>query len=98
MRALREQNTTLAVATADAPLFPQRLINVPIRRGFEWGASDAIQRAERDAVAALDGLGRVLLRPSGTESVLRVMVEARDADVAERCAKGIAEVVAKAAA
>ena len=72
-------------------------INVPIRRGFEWGASDAIQRAERDAVAALDGLGRVLLRPSGTESVLRVMVEARDADVADRCAKGIAEVVAKAA-
>src|SRR5207249_10038055 len=97
LRALREQNSTLAVATADAPLFPQRLINVPIRRGFEWGASDAIQRAERDAVAALDGLGRVLLRPSGTESVLRVMVEARDAAVADRCAKGIAEVVARAA-
>jgi phosphoglucosamine mutase len=97
MRALREQNTTLAAVTGDAPLFPQRLINVPIRRGFEWGASDAIQRAQREAVAALDGAGRVLLRPSGTESVLRVMVEARDADIADRCAKGIAEVVAKAA-
>ncbi len=98
LRALREQGTTLAAVTGDAPLFPQRLINVPIRRGFEWGASDAIQRAEREAVATLDGSGRVLLRPSGTESVLRVMVEARDADVADRCAKGIAEVVAKAAA
>ena len=98
LRALREQNATLDAVTSDAPLFPQRLINVPIRRGFEWGASDAIQRAERDAVAALDGSGRVLLRPSGTESVLRVMVEARDADVADRCAQGIAEVVAKAAA
>jgi phosphoglucosamine mutase len=98
LRALREQNTTLAAATRDAPLFPQRLINVPIRRGFEWKASDAIRRAEREAVATLDGSGRVLLRPSGTESVLRVMVEASDADVAERCAKGIAEVVAKAAA
>jgi phosphoglucosamine mutase len=97
LRALREQNTTLAAVTDDAPLFPQRLINVPIRRGFEWGANDAIKRAQREAVAALDGSGRVLLRPSGTESVLRVMVEARDADVAERCAKGIAEVVAKAA-
>jgi phosphoglucosamine mutase len=98
LRALREQNTTLAAATRDAPLYPQRLINVPIRRGFEWKASDAIQRAEREAVATLDGSGRVLLRPSGTESVLRVMVEARDADIADRCAKGIAEVVAKAAA
>jgi len=98
LRALREQRITLAQATADATLFPQRLINVPIRRGFQWGASDAIQRAERDAVAALDGSGRVLLRPSGTEPVLRVMVEARDADVAERCARGIADVIAKAAA
>jgi phosphoglucosamine mutase len=98
LRALREQETTLAAATADAPLFPQRLINVPIRRGFEWRSSLDIQRAERDAVATLDGSGRVLLRPSGTEPVLRVMVEARDADVADRCAKSIAAVVAKAAA
>jgi phosphoglucosamine mutase len=98
LRALREQGTTLAVATADAPLFPQRLINVPIRSGFEWRASDAIQRAERDAVALLDGTGRVLLRPSGTEPVLRVMVEAREADVADSCAKRIAEAVARAAA
>ena len=97
LRALREQGTTLAAVTRDAPLFPQRLINVPIRRGFEWGTSDAIQRAQREAIAALQGSGRVLLRPSGTEAVLRVMVEARDADVADRCAKGIAEVVAKAA-
>jgi phosphoglucosamine mutase len=98
LRALREQGTTLAAATADAPLFPQRLINVPIRSGFEWRASDAIQRAERDAVAVLDGTGRVLLRPSGTEPVLRVMVEAREADVADSCAKRIAEAVARAAA
>jgi phosphoglucosamine mutase len=46
----------------------------------------------------LDGSGRILLRPSGTEPVLRVMVEAREAVVAERCAQGIADVVAKAAA
>jgi phosphoglucosamine mutase len=98
LRALREQKTTLAAAAADAALFPQRLINVPIRNGFDWRASDAIRRAEQDAIIILDGSGRVLLRPSGTEPVLRVMVEAREAHVAERCAKGIAEVVAKAAA
>ena len=57
LRSLREQKTTLAAMTSDAPLFPQRLINVPIRRGFEWGASDAIQRAEREAVAVLRRFG-----------------------------------------
>ena len=97
LRALREQETTLAAATADAPLFPQRLINVPIRRGFQWKTNIEIQRAERDVMGTLDGSGRVLLRPSGTEPVLRVMVEARDAGIAERCAQRIAEVVAKAA-
>ena len=97
LRALREQETTLAMATADAPLFPQRLINVPIRKGFDWRLSDSIRRAEREAIAELDGSGRVLLRPSGTEPVLRVMVEAREAEAAERCAKGIAAAVANAA-
>jgi phosphoglucosamine mutase len=98
LRALREQELTLAQATADAPLFPQRLINVPIRRGFDWQASDAIRRAERAAVDKLNGGGRVLLRPSGTEPVLRVMVEAREADAADTLAHDLADVVAKAAA
>jgi phosphoglucosamine mutase len=98
LRALREQELTLAQATADAPLFPQRLINVPIRRGFDWQASDAIRRAERAAVDKLSGGGRVLLRPSGTEPVLRVMVEAREAGAADTLAHDLADVVAKAAA
>ena len=98
LRALREQGTTLAETTADAPLFPQRLISVPVRRGFDWRASDIVRSAERAAVEALDGGGRVLLRPSGTEPVLRVMVEAREAETADRCARDIAEAVAKAAA
>jgi phosphoglucosamine mutase len=97
LRALREQNTTLAAVTGDAPLFPQRLINVPIRKGFDWRASEVIQRAERDAVAALDGAGRVLLRPSGTEPVLRVMVEASDAAAVDRHANALAEVISRAA-
>src|SRR5450631_1149626 len=97
LRALREQGITLAQATADATLFPQRLINVPIRKGFDWRASEVIQRAERDAVAALDGAGRVLLRPSGTEPVLRVMVEASDAAAVDRHANALAEVISRAA-
>jgi phosphoglucosamine mutase len=98
LRALLEQDATLEEATADAPLFPQRLINVPIRRGFDWKADATIRSAERNALSVLDGSGRVLLRPSGTEPVLRVMVEAREARTADDVAREIADAVAKAAA
>jgi phosphoglucosamine mutase len=83
LRALIEQKTTLAQATADVTMFPQKLINVPVQRDFDWHRNDDVTRAEREAVASLGDRGRVLLRPSGTEPVLRVMVEARDAVLAE---------------
>jgi phosphoglucosamine mutase len=97
LRALIEQRTTLAQATAPVQLFPQRLINVPIRRDWDWRASDVVKRAEADAVAALSDAGRVLLRPSGTEPVLRVMVEARESSLADVHAQAIAETIAQAA-
>ena len=97
LRALIEQKKSLAQATAAVTMFPQRLINVPVRRGWDWHASVAVTRAEKAAVAALGDSGRVLLRPSGTEPVLRVMVEARDAQVAEAHAQSLAETIAKAA-
>jgi len=97
LRALIEQRTTLAEATSEVRMFPQRLINVPIRRGWDWRTSDVIKRAEADAVAALSDAGRVLLRPSGTEPVLRVMVEARERELADAHAQAIAETIAKAA-
>jgi len=64
LRALREQEITLAAATAEAPLFPQCLVNVPIRRGFDWRGNETIRSAERAALTPSDGSGRVLLRPS----------------------------------
>ena len=97
LRALIEQKTTLAQAAADVALFPQRLINVPVRRGWDWRGSAAVNDAERVAVAQLGDAGRVLLRPSGTEPVLRVMVEARERRVADGHAEALAHVIAEAA-
>ena len=97
LRALIERGATLAEATAPVAMFPQTLINVPIRRGWDWQGSEAVKRSRDRAVSALGDRGRVLLRPSGTEPVLRVMVEARDKATADEHAGAIAETIARAA-
>ncbi len=97
LRSLIDMKQTLAEATAGVAMFAQRLVNVPIRRGFDWQASPSVVTAERAAVRALDGTGRVLLRPSGTEPVLRVMVEARDGAAADLHARKLAEIIQQAA-
>src|SRR6185295_5359546 len=97
LRALVEQRVTLAEATRAVLMCPQRLISVQVPRGYDWKASAAIRAAEEHTAAALGEGGRVLLRPSGTEPVLRVMVEAREAAVADKHAQVLADVIAAAA-
>lgn len=90
LSALRRSGTTLSAQTAELSLWPQTLLNVKIRTGFDWQSSRDLLSARERAEAELGTSGRVLIRPSGTEPLLRVMVEARDALMARRLAEDIA--------
>lgn len=96
LTALRRDGKSLADLSRELTLFPQQLINVRIEKGFDWRANQHIQHAQREAISTLGAEGRILLRASGTEPVLRVMVEARAKDQAESVAKGLADAVAQA--
>jgi phosphoglucosamine mutase len=95
--ALRDNKTTLAKAAAAVKLYPQILINVSSERRFDFNADRSVQQAVAKAAAALDGSGRVLLRASGTEPMIRVMVEGKSRSVVARWAETIAAAVRKAA-
>lgn len=93
LAALRASGSSLPEACADLEFYPQVLINVRLAEGFDWRADNSISDARRHAETALAERGRVLLRPSGTEPLLRVMVEGRDRGEVEAHANRIAEVV-----
>ncbi|MBI5791013.1 MAG: phosphoglucosamine mutase [Rhodocyclales bacterium] len=96
LAALRATGETLAEACGDLTLYPQKLINVKMPAGFDWAADTGIKSAVKAAEVTLDGNGRVLLRPSGTEPLLRVMVEGRDAGIVLSQAEAIAGSVRQA--
>ena len=97
LHALRMNKQTLQEATRDLHMYPQVLINVKVNRGIDCLAHDKVKAAVADAEQILNGKGRVLLRPSGTEPLMRVMVEGEDRKLVESSARNIAEVVRKAA-
>jgi len=97
LEAMRESGHSLAELTADLVMYPQVLLNVAIPRGFDWKKHQSIKKAQAAAEQSLNGKGRVLLRPSGTEPVLRVMVEGEPRDAIESAARSIADAVKQAA-
>jgi len=97
LTAMRESGKSLAELTADLAMYPQVLLNVAVPKGFDFRKHQAIADAQSRVERSLNGRGRVLLRPSGTEPVLRVMVEGEPREAIESAAKSIADTVRKAA-
>ena len=93
LAALRRSGRTLADTIRDCPVFPQVLVNVRVSRGFRLNGQAGVAAAVAAVEAELGDSGRVVLRASGTEPLIRVMVEGRDAAQVDRCAARIAEAV-----
>jgi phosphoglucosamine mutase len=93
LAALRHSGQPLAEVIRACPIFPQVLINVRVAKGFKLDGQAGIEAAVRDVEARLGTSGRVVLRPSGTEPLVRVMVEGRDEPMVRRCAETIADAV-----
>jgi phosphoglucosamine mutase len=93
LAALREVGGDLKGLLGGLALYPQKLINVPITRGFPWKDHPGITSALAETEASMAGRGRVLLRASGTEPLLRVMVEGEDACEVASAAEKLASVV-----
>jgi len=96
LASLRRSGQSLSEACADLVMYPQRLINVRMAAGFDWRSDPDITAAQQAAEQALAGHGRVLLRPSGTEPLLRVMVEGGDESAVRHWAEHIALAVRRA--
>jgi phosphoglucosamine mutase len=91
LQACVRSGKTMAQLLTGVELFPQSLINVRLAPGQDWQSNPARQAATRAVEAELSDSGRVLIRASGTEPLLRVMVEARSATQAQQCAQRIAD-------
>jgi len=93
LQAVRRSGRGLAQLLEGLSLFPQTLINVRLDGDADWKSNGRLAAEQERIAHELDGCGRVLIRASGTEPVLRVMVEAQDGTLARRCAERLAEAV-----
>lgn len=91
LHACVDSGKNLAQLLADVTLFPQTLINVRLKPGQDWKTNARLASETQAVEAELGDSGRVLIRASGTEPLVRVMVEARDAAMAQRCAERLAD-------
>jgi phosphoglucosamine mutase len=90
LQAVNRLQKTMAEALADVTLFPQVMLNVKVVAGSDWKTNQKLQGLIKEVEAELGSTGRVLIRASGTEPVVRVMVEAREALQAKTLAEKLA--------
>ena len=93
LRAMCESKKSLKDLHADLKLFPQVLINVRLKPGFDALSDDTVLASVKSAEDRLGNAGRVLLRKSGTEPLVRVMVEGEDEELVNSLAREIANVI-----
>jgi len=98
LAALRNSGRPLSEFARECPVYPQVLINVPVVRGFSIDGKAEVASAVSSVEAELGNNGRVVLRASGTEPLIRVMVEGRDDVQVQRAAEFIADAVKRSAA
>ena len=93
LSAMVQHRLSLNELASAVKLFPQVLINVRFAGGANPLESEAVKAVAADVEKRLEGKGRILLRKSGTEPLIRVMVECEDGALAKQCAEEIAEAV-----
>jgi phosphoglucosamine mutase len=93
LQAVQQSGQSLAQLLTAVTLFPQTLLNVKLAPGQDWKSHDKFTAEQVAVTAALGQEGRILIRASGTEPLLRVMVEARDASLAMQYAQRLAAAV-----
>src|SRR5690606_1549440 len=91
LTAMRRGGHNLSEAVGDLKMYPQEMVNVPLAPGTQWQDHPGLLEAKQRVEEGLDGRGRVLIRASGTEPKLRLMVEAEDLESARH---GVSELVA----
>ena len=91
LSAMRRSGKTLAELTSDLMLLPQVLVNKRIPAGYDWQNDREFSRTVEACRTEVEGVGRVLIRPSGTEPLLRIMVEAEDGELASQLAHRMAD-------
>ena len=97
LQALLATDQSLETSPAALTLYPQTMINVRITKGFDYKQNGQVMAVLAEAERSLQGVGRIVLRPSGTEPVVRVMVEAREEALARHWAETLADAVRAAA-
>ena len=93
LAAMSKNKKSLAQLLEGVNIFPQVLLNVRFKLGYDWKTDQSLAKQIAKVESELKGIGRVLIRASGTEPLVRVMVETQNADIAMAAAKSIAELV-----